>query len=73
MTSPGAQHTEVLDFWFSGREECYGDLSELGKKKNVAVKHPGVRFMEKEVCSASPHSEGGWGGRSPQAVGGTFL
>lgn len=40
-------------------EESHGDLRGLGKRKDVAVKHPAVRFMEKEVCSASPHSEGG--------------
>lgn len=37
------------------------------------MKHPRMRFMEIEVCNARPHSEGGWGGGSPQAVGGTFL
>lgn len=61
----------LLVFWQG--EESHGDLNGLEKRKDVAVKHPGVRFMEKEMCNASPHSEGGWGGGSPQAVGGTFF
>lgn len=62
---------ELSVFWQG--EEGHGDLSGLGKRKDLAVKYPGVRFMENEVCNASPHAEGGWGGGRPQAVGGTFL
>lgn len=61
----------LLLFWQG--EESHGDLSGLGKRKDVAVKLPGVRFMEKEVCNVSPHAEGGWGGGNPQAADGTFL
>lgn len=61
----------LLVFWQG--EESHGDLSGFWKRKDLVVKHPRMRFMEKEVCNASPRSEGGWGGGSPQAVGGTFL
>lgn len=48
-------------------------LKWAGERKDLAVKHPGVKFMERQMCSPSPHNEGGWGDRSPQALRCTFL
>jgi len=69
--SPGAGPTEFLAFWFSGLRAGRGrswDIRGLVEGKDLAVKHPGVKFMDRETCSPSPQAEGGWEDGSPQAV-----
>lgn len=44
--SPG-----LLVFWATGRERKVMGLKWAGGRKDLAVKHPGVKFMEREVQS----------------------
>lgn len=67
-SSPG-----LFVLWATGRERKVMGLKWAGGRKDLAVKHPGVKFMESEMRSPSLQAEGGWGDGSPQAVCCTFF
>lgn len=46
----------LLVFWASGKERKVMGLNWAGGRKDLAVKHPEVKFMEREMCSPSPGS-----------------
>lgn len=64
---------EVLFFWAIGREKKGLGLIWAGGRKDLAAKHPGVKFMAREMCSPGLQAERGWGDGSAQAVCCTFL